>query len=132
MSENKKIHIVHLGAILVILLAVFVCWAAFRPHALDSVKELTITVTDPEGNTTSSLFKTTETNLYEALRDHIYLESISDPQYGLVIYGVNGIYADPAENIAWTWTVNGASPDSAMDEYSISDGDVIAFFTFTW
>ena len=44
-SPNKKITVISLGILLVLALAVFLCWASLRPQALEPVKEITLVVT---------------------------------------------------------------------------------------
>ena len=130
MAGTRRIY--YPAALLVLLMALLLCWASFHPRALEPVKELTVRVNQPDGTISSTVFETNAHTLRDALEGNVTLELTNDSRYGWLLYGVNGSYADTSANTAWTWLVNGSVPGAGMKDFAVSDGDVIDFYIYSW
>lgn len=149
-SPNKKITVISLGILLVLALAVFLCWASLRPQALEPVKEITLVVThsdsyletratepgdaeaDPaEDNTTATLtIRTTARTLVDAFQERNELLFVARED-GIVLGSANGEIADFYHNQSWICYQNSAILEEPLDEHRIQDGDTYYFYLVT-
>ena len=72
-NESKR-KIVMIGVVVILAMAVFVCWAAFRPSMLRTVKEITVTVLHGDGTTSETTFRTLEDTLGDVLMEDGFIE----------------------------------------------------------
>lgn len=132
MSKQKKTTLIVVAVVVVLVLAALVCWASFRPQALEGAKDITVNVyhTDAEEATTFEI-KTTAQYLAEALEPYDLLEG-EESEYGLFVKTVDGEYADDTEGTYWMYNVNGTMAEYGVDSQPIADGDVYSFYTMTY
>lgn len=128
MSKQKKTIIVAIAIVVVLVIVAFVCWASFRPQALEGVKEISVTVTHTDGSTRTEDFETTAQYLADALDGHIEIDG-EDSEYGLFVRTVDGEYADDTQGVYWMFNVNGVMSEYGVDAQPVADGDVFSFYT---
>ena len=131
MSKQKKTTIILVAVAVLLIIAALVCWASFRPKALEGVKEITVTVTHTDGSTRTEEIETTAQYLAEALEPYALLEG-EETEYGLFVKTVDGEYADDTQSTYWMFDVNGAMGEYGVDTQPIADGDTYAFYTITY
>ena len=137
-SENKKITAVSIGILVVLALAIFVCWASFRPQALERVKEITVTVKHSDAYLAGEenaepfelTFETTAKTLADAFSDRhellfVYREG------GMVVGVADGEMADFYHNQAWRCYLDGEILEETFDVHRIEDGDSYYFYLVT-
>lgn len=149
-SNNKKITAVSLGILMTLLLAVFVCWASFQPQALESVKEITVTVNhsedfiplsknedtweDDEDAEDDEPFvleiETTAKTLAAALEPYELLELLEEPD-SVFIAAADGEYADYSRGQTWICYFEGKPLEDTVDVHPIQDGDSYYFYLIT-
>ncbi len=127
MSKQKKTTIIIVAVAVVLVIAALVCWAAFRPRALEGVKEITVNITHTDGTVRSEEIETTAEYLAEALEPYELLEG-EDSEYGLFVTSVDGEYADDTQGAYWMYDVNGSWAEYGVDTQPIADGDVYDFY----
>ena len=131
MSKQKKTTIIAIAVVVVLVIVALVCWASFRPQALEGVKEISVTVTHTDGSARTEDFETTAQYLADALEGHIEIEG-EDSEYGLFVKTVDGEYADDTQGTYWMFDVNGAMGEYGVDTQPVADGDVYNFYTITY
>lgn len=131
MSKQKKTTLIFAAAAIVLVMALLVVWATFRPGALEGVKEITVNVTHTDESTYTNTFETTAKYLAEALEPYGLLEG-EESEYGLFVKTVDGEYADDAEGAYWMYDANGAMAEYGVDTQPIEDGDVYDFYIMTY
>ena len=131
MSKQKKTTIIAIAIVVVLVIAALVCWASFRPQALEGVKDITVTITHTDGTTRTEEIETTAQYLAEALEPYDLLEG-EDSEFGLFVKTVDGEYADDAEGVYWMFNVNGAMGEYGVDTQPVADGDTYDFYTITY
>ena len=131
MSKQKKTTIIAIAVVVVLVIVALVCWASFRPQALEGVKEISVTVTHSDGSARTEDFETTAQYLADALEGHIEIEG-EDSEYGLFVKTVDGEYADDTQGTYWMFDVNGAMGEYGVDTQPVADGDVYSFYTITY
>ena len=127
MSKQKKTTVIVIAIAVVLVIAALVCWASFRPKALEGAKELTVNVTHTDGTVATFDVDTTAQYLAEALEPYGLLDG-EDSEYGLFVKTVDGEYADDTEGAYWVYNVNGAEAAYGVDSQPIEDGDVYDFY----
>jgi hypothetical protein len=131
MSKQKKTTLCIVAVVVVLVIAALVCWASFRPQALEGVKDITVNVTHTDGEVTTFDISTTAQYLAEALEPEELLEG-EDSEYGLFVKTVDGEYADDTQGVYWLYDVNGTMAEYGVDTQPIADGDVVDFYTMTY
>ena len=131
MSKQKKTTIIAIAIVVFLVIAALVCWASFRPQALEGVKDITVTITHTDGTTRTEEIETTAQYLAEALEPYDLLEG-EDSEFGLFVKTVDGEYADDAEGVYWMFNVNGAMGEYGVDTQPVADGDTYDFYTITY
>ncbi len=131
MSKQKKTTIIVAAIAVVLVIAALVCWASFRPKALEGVKEISVTITHTDGTVRAEDIETTAQYLSEALEPYDLLEG-EDTEYGLFVKTVDGEYADDTEGTYWMFDVNGAMGEYGVDTQPVADGDAYSFYTITY
>ena len=131
MSKQKKTTLITVAIVVVLVIAALVCWASFRPQALEGVKEISVTVTHTDGTTRTEEFETTAQVLSDALDGHIEIDG-EESEYGLFVKTVDGEYADDTEGVYWMFDVNGAMGEYGVDSQPVTDGDAYSFYTITY
>lgn len=146
-SKTNKTLVVVIGILVVLALAAFVCWASTQPQALESVKDITITVTHSEdflkannpiesGDQTGETdpfvveFETTAKTLGAAVDGMGVLEFIPY-QDQMVVAAADGEYADFYHNQYWLCYYDGEAMEEPLDTYPIEDGDCFYFYLIT-
>lgn len=149
-TERKKRSTVAFGILVVLLIAVFVCWASTQPQALEEVKELTVTVAHSD-NFIQELeymyapdeaeardpyileFETTAKTLLEALEPYGLLElNEKTDELGerhAVVAAADGEYAEFYQGYVWYCYYNGELLEAPLEDLSIHDGDRFYFYT---
>ena len=128
---NRKKRAALGGVALTFLLALFVAWASFRPRALETVKDIAVTVTHGDGTVSVLPLETTARYLDEALRKPGILV-MEETENGSRILAVDGEYADPGAGTYWFFTVNGAYPSETIRTQPVTDGDSFGFYLLTY
>lgn len=131
MSKQKKTTIISIAVVVALVIIALVCWASFRPQALEGVKNITVTVAHSNGTTRTEEFETTAQYLADALVDHIEIDG-EESEFGLFVKTVDGEYADDAQGVYWMFDVNGAMGEYGVDTQPVADGDVYSFYTITY
>ena len=123
--KNKKVISVVALVVLIVALAGIYLATSKKPEAQSGSKAITIEVVDSEGETTAYEVKTDAEYLSQAMEEAEGLEfEGEDGDYGLVIYTVNGEYADYNTNGAyWSLMVNGEYGNYGADSQPVADGD---------
>ncbi len=123
-EETKKIVV---GAAILVLLAMalVVCYLAFRPKTQQGEKTFTVEVIDNEGVSKTYTGQTDAEYLRQALEE---LEGFtmegSESEYGLFVDTVNGVTADySADGSYWAFYVNGVMCDYGVDSQPVADQD---------
>lgn len=129
MSKQKKTGIIIAIVAVVLVIAALVCWAAFRPKALEGVKEITVNVTHNDGTVYTEEIRTTEQYLSGALGDLIDGE---DTEYGMFVTVVDGETADGTNGAYWMFDVNGEMGEYGVDSQPITDGDTYDFYIIVY
>lgn len=128
MTPQKKTNIILAGAAVILALCVLVCWAAFKPRALDEVKEITLTVYHTDESVNDFTIRTTARTLAEALLAEEIIEGV-ETEDGLFVFSVDGETADGTNSRYWVSLVNSEENDTPADELSIADGDHFTYYT---
>ena len=133
---NKK-TVIALGIVGALLLAVFVCWASTGPQALESVKELTVTVTHSdaylqalaleEDEPLELTFRTTAKTLALALAERPEF-TLAQTDEGAELAAADGGAADPLLNLRWVCYFDSKALDTPLDGQTITDGDKYYFY----
>ena len=131
MSKQKKTTIIAVAVVVVLIIAALVCWASFRPQALEGVKKISVTVTHTDGSARTEEFETTAQFLSEALDGHIEIDG-DESEYGLFVKTVDGEFADDSQGVYWMFDVNGAMGEYGVDTQPVADGDAYSFYTITY
>lgn len=134
-SDNKKITVISVGILVVLALAVFVCWASFQPQALEPVKEITVTVThsdayngyDEYAEPFELTFETTAKTLADAFADRHELLFVHRED-GAVVGVADGEMADFSRNQYWLCYLDGEVLEETFDRHEIEDGDSYYFY----
>ena len=131
MSKQKKTTIISIAVVVVLVIIALVCWASFRPQALEGVKDITVIVAHSNGNVRTEEFETTAQYLSEALVDHIDIEG-EDSEYGLFVKSVDGEYADDTKGYYWMFDVNGEMGEYGVDTQPVADDYVYYFYIISY
>ncbi|MGM9613931.1 MAG: DUF4430 domain-containing protein [Oscillospiraceae bacterium] len=131
MSKQKKTTLIIVAVAIVLVIALLVVWATFRPGALEGVKEITVNVTHTDESTYTNTFETTAKYLAEALEPYDLLDG-DETEYGLFVKTVDGEYANDAEGAYWMYDANGTMAEYGVDTQPIEDGDVYDFYIMTY
>ena len=131
MSKQKKTTILVVAIAVVLVIAALVCWAAFRPQALEGVKEITVTVNHSDGSARTEEIKTTEQYLAGALEPYDLIHG-EESEYGLFVTEIDGEIADGSDGNYWVYTVNGVDAEYGVDTQPIADGDTYVFYTIVF
>ncbi len=128
MSKQKKTTLIVVVVAVVLVIAALVCWASFRPQALEGAKDITIYVyhTD-EDDPAEFTAHTTAEYLSEALEGVVDIEGY-DTEYGLFVESVDGEYADSSLNQYWVYNVNDEYAEYGVDSQPVADGDSYSFY----
>ena len=137
-TDRKKLTALSLGLLAVLLLAAFLCWAATDPQALESVKEITVTVThseeflagDEEAEPFEVTFETTARTLTAAMEDREELLFVPDRE-GMTLVTADGETADLYRNQRWVCYQSGELLEESLDEHELEDGDAYYFYLVT-
>ncbi len=129
-STQKKTRIISAGIAVVLLIAVFVCWASTKPMALEGVKTITIVVNHSNGSTLTETFETTARVLFEALIDHVDIVGV-ETDFGLFVTTVDGEYFDGSDGTYWALYINEEKAEYGVDAQPIANGDVFCFCPVT-
>ena len=131
MSKQKKTTIVSIAVAVALVIIALVCWASFRPQALEGVKYIYVTVNHTNGLIHTEEFETTGQYLADALVDHIEIDG-EETEFGLFVKTVDGEYADDSAGVYWMFDVNGVTGEYGVDTQPVADGDVYYFYTITY
>lgn len=134
-TENKKITIVSIGIFVVLALAVFVCWASFRPQALEPVKEITVKVTHSDSYNGYEenvppfelTFETTAKTLPDAFADRHELLFVHR-ENGMEVGVADSEMADFQLGQYWRCYLDGEILEKPLSEHRMEDGDVYYFY----
>jgi len=137
-SENKKITAVSIGILVVLSLAIFACWASFKPQALEPVKEITVVVNhsdtfvgyDELAEPFEVSLETTAKTLTDAFRDRHELLFLWR-QEGVVVGSAHGEMADFYHNQAWICYLDSERLEESFDVHRIEDGNTYYFYLVT-
>lgn len=147
-ESTKKTPILYAGILVVLLIAVFVCWASTQPQALEDVKEITVTVAHSE-NFLLELeykfspeeaherdpyvleFETTAKTLMEALEPYALLELLEETdemgETVTVIHCADGEYVEDYRGYSWFCYRNSELLEEPLHDLPIEDGDTFYF-----
>ena len=131
MSKQKKTTIIVVVIAVVLVIAALVCWAAFRPQALEGVKGITVTVNHSDGTTYEEEIDTTAQYLAEALEPYDLIHG-EESEYGLFVTEIDGEIADGSDGKYWVYTVNGTDAEYGVDMQPVADGDAYVFYTIVF
>lgn len=146
-SKQKKLTTIGIGILAVLAISLFLCWASTQPQALESVKDITITVTHSEnfvqvaeisdnednaGETGPFVleFETTAKTLGQAVEGRNVLEFALDGDQ-TVVAAADGEYANYYYNQYWLCYFDGERLEEPLDTYPIEDGDSFYFYLIT-
>lgn len=149
-ASQNKITLISLGILVILLIAVFVCWAATGPRALESVKEISVTIAHSEDfirelehiSTPEEVaardpfvmeFETTAKTFPEAIADFGLMEFLVETndmgEPVLVLSAADGEYADFYRGYAWFCYYNSEPLEEPLDSLLLEDGDKFYFYT---
>lgn len=126
-SQPNKIPVILVGAVLTVLLAALVCWASFRPMALEDIRDITVNVTHSDGGVATLEMTTIEDTLWDIPEFHDLVET-DEGGYGLYITVMDGEAANTDAGQYWRYDLNGEWTDYAPETQVITDGDVFDFY----
>ena len=130
-SDKKKKPIVLIGIAVILAMAVFVCWASFKPAALKNYKVISVSVRHGDDTDTKRTYHTREDTLGGLLTEDglIELETRGDAAYITV---VDGEAAAIEDGVYWLYMVNGDPPeDYDIEAREIADGDSYTFYLYS-
>lgn len=148
-ADNKKITVLSIGILVVLAMAVFVCWAATQPQALEPVKEITVTVAHsdefvleleslygPEAAEERDPyvleFETTARDLITAVEPYgvleFYEQADDTGEYIPVVGAADGEYAEIYYGYAWLCYYNSEPLEDPLHTLEIEDGDRFYFY----
>ena len=132
MSGQQKTTVIVIAAAIVLVIAALVCWASFRPQALESAKDITVYVSHTDAEEAAKFeIHTTARYLAEALEGNVELVCM-ESEYGLLVEAVDGEYANTDANQYWGYIANGAAAEYGVDSQPIAGGDVYSFYLYTY
>lgn len=113
---------------LVVLVGLFITmFAIFGPKTTEGSKNVTLSVINETGETTSYAAKTDALvlqELMEELEDDGFSYGGTESEYGLMIDTVNGVRADyTLDGAYWSFYVNDAYCNYGISEQPVNDGD---------
>lgn len=113
---------------LVVLVGLFITmFAIFGPKTTEGSKNVTLSVINETGETTSYAAKTDALvlqELMEELKSDGFSYSGTESEYGLMIDTVNGVRADyTLDGAYWSFYVNDAYCNYGISEQPVNDGD---------
>ena len=134
-TENKKITVISIGILVVLALAIFVCWASFRPQALEPVKEITVVVNhsdsfngyDENAEPFELTFETTAKTLADAFADRHELLFVYRED-GMEVGVADGEMADFQLGQYWRCYLDGVILEKPLSEHRMEDGDAYYFY----
>ena len=134
-TENKKITIVSIGILVVLALATFVCWASFKPQALEPVKEITVVVNhsdyyngyDENAEPFRLTFETTAKTLPDAFSDRHELLFVHRLE-GMEVGVADSEMADFQLGQYWLCYLDGEILEKPLSEHRMEDGDSYYFY----
>ena len=126
MSKKKKTNIILTAFVIVMLLAVLVSWASFKPRALEGVKTITVIIGHSNGTVRTEEIETNAQYLDEALEPYELLQG-TETDDGFFVWSVDGEYANAEAEVYWTFEVNGEETSHTVDTQPISDGSIYYF-----
>ena len=130
MTKQKKINIMSAAVAVVLVITALVCWAAFRPQALEGVKNITVTVMHSNGTTRDEKIDTTAKYLADAIADYIDIYGeYPEEDEGLFVYVVDGEFADPSRGCYWMLNVNGEPAKYTVNTQPVVDDYIYTFYT---
>lgn len=132
MSKQKKTTIIVIAIVVVLVIAALVCWAAFRPKALEGTKTITVNVAHTDAEARTEQFKTKAEYLAGALEEGGIEFDGDETEYGLFITTMDGEFADSTAGTYWMFDVNGSMGEYGVDSQPVADGDVYDFYTITY
>lgn len=132
MSKQKKTTVIMISVAVALIIAAIVCWASFRPKALESPRTITVNIAHTDAEPRTEEIKTTAEYLAGALESGGIEFDGEETEYGLFITTVDGEFADSEQNTYWILDVNGAMGEYSVDSQPVSDGDVYDFYTVTY
>lgn len=128
MSKQQKTTVIVVAVAVIVVIAALVCWASFRPQALEGAKDITVYVTHTDAEEVTEFdIHTTARYLSEALEGNVEITG-TESEYGLFVDTVDGEYADSGAGQYWMYNVNGTAAEYGVDSQPISDGDVYSFY----
>lgn len=116
---------------LVVLVGLFITmWAVFGPKTTEGAKEVSLSVVDDAGKTTTYETNTDALVLKEVmdeLADDGLTYGGSESEYGLMIDTVNGLRADyTLDGAYWSFYVNDEYCNYGISEQPVNDGDTFS------
>lgn len=134
-SENRKITAVSIGILAVLAIAIFVCWAAFQPQALEPVKEITVVVNhsdyfngyDDSAEPFTLTFETTAKTLADAFADRHELLFVHRSE-GMEVGVADSEMADFQLGQYWLCYLDGEILEEPLSEHRLEDGDSYYFY----
>ncbi len=148
-ADNKKITVISMGILAVLAIAVFVCWAATQPQALEPVKEITVTVAHSddfllelealygpelaeEHDPYVLEFETTARDLITAVEPYDVLEFYEQAddtgEYIPVAGAADGEFPDLYYGYVWLCYYNGEFLEEPLHTVELEDGDRFYFY----
>lgn len=129
-KKGKGKLIIGICALAVLVGLFVVMWAVFGPKTVEGSKNVSLSVIDDGGETTSYETKTDALVLQE-LMDELEDDGLSysgtDSEYGLMIDTVNGLRADyTLDGAYWSFYVNDEYCNYGISEQPVNDGDAFS------
>lgn len=132
MSKQQKTTVIVVAVAVIVVIAALVCWASFRPQALEGAKDITVYVMHTGAEEAAEFdIHTTARYLAEALEGNVEITG-TESEYGLFVDTVDGEYANGDAGQYWVYNVNGSAAEYGVDSQPIADGDIYSFYISTY
>lgn len=147
-STKNKTPVLFAGILVILVIAIFLCWASTQPQALEDVKEITVTVAHSDAyveemertyapeeveahNPYILELETTAKTFIEALEPYALLELLEETddmgEPVTVITRADEEYVDNYRGYAWVCYRNSELLEVPITELPIEDGDTFYF-----
>ncbi|MBR3807969.1 MAG: DUF4430 domain-containing protein [Lachnospiraceae bacterium] len=115
-------------SLLLVLVGLFVVlWTVFGPKTTEGTKEVSLSVVEEDGKTTTYKTKTDALvlqDLMDELKDEGFTYDGNESEFGLMIDTINGIRADyTLDGAYWSFHVNGDYCNFGISQQPVNDGD---------
>ncbi|MBR7143039.1 MAG: DUF4430 domain-containing protein [Clostridia bacterium] len=120
---SKKSLLIACSVLLVAVLAFAAVYVLFLDKPVEGAKTITVTINVPNRDPKTVTINTDAVNLRAALEEEQLIAG-TETEYGLWVSTVDGVTANDANQEWWSFSSNGVTLTTGVDDTMIKDGDV--------